>query len=291
MYYEVEISNGQVVSISERTEEGMIPSPKVEEDGWQFAENLYAGVVSPTKVTVKNSGKMEFNSPLFFMFSQEDDISTATVCHVAGSSVEPEGSEEVTFYTMFPYDGTWYVWIVSDYNNMTIIGNTTVEVSSLPSGNYNLEVDYDKSNYAFNEEGTSVTVNATIKDVNGTGYFRALYPCLYSIVDGNLEENLQQQYISNFTINPNGERSVTVTFDNLDKDKQYAVVFLYHKSATGDTGDSAGFLLIEHDTTGIHLIGNSQNDGEFYTLNGIKIIGKPKAKGIYMHNGKKIIIK
>ena len=45
------------------------------------------------------------------------------------------------------------------------------------------------------------------------------------------------------------------------------------------------------DTTGIVPVGVNPEDGEWYTLQGLKIGKKPTTKGVYIHNGKKIVIK
>jgi hypothetical protein len=50
------------------------------------------------------------------------------------------------------------------------------------------------------------------------------------------------------------------------------------------------------ETTGIRSIDNGQltigdKAGEWFTLDGRKLDGKPTAKGIYVNNGRKVVIK
>ena len=44
--------------------------------------------------------------------------------------------------------------------------------------------------------------------------------------------------------------------------------------------------------TGISAVEtDAANDGAWYTLSGVKLDGKPTEKGIYICNGKKVVIK
>ncbi len=51
--------------------------------------------------------------------------------------------------------------------------------------------------------------------------------------------------------------------------------------------------IVEEDVeTGILQIESTVNvDGAWYTINGMKLSGKPKAKGVYIHNAKKVFVK
>ena len=57
--------------------------------------------------------------------------------------------------------------------------------------------------------------------------------------------------------------------------------------------DSAPFFGLPgwEDTTGIVPVGVNPEDGEWYTLQGLKIGKKPTTAGVYIHNGKKFVIK
>ena len=56
---------------------------------------------------------------------------------------------------------------------------------------------------------------------------------------------------------------------------------------------SAPFLGLPgwEDTTGIVPVGVDSENGEWYTLQGLKIGKKPTTKGVYIHNGRKVVIK
>ena len=43
--------------------------------------------------------------------------------------------------------------------------------------------------------------------------------------------------------------------------------------------------------TAIHFVKNETGDGTWYTLQGFKLSGKPRHKGVFIHNGKRVVIK
>jgi hypothetical protein len=54
--------------------------------------------------------------------------------------------------------------------------------------------------------------------------------------------------------------------------------------------DAPIYMDIDGNTTKINVINEMSNDGEYYDLNGIKVIN-PTKKGVYIQNGKKVVIK
>ena len=49
--------------------------------------------------------------------------------------------------------------------------------------------------------------------------------------------------------------------------------------------------VVKPTTTGITMVERSPMDTHYYTLDGRKLNGKPTQKGIYIVNGKKIVVK
>ena len=66
-----------------------------------------------------------------------------------------------------------------------------------------------------------------------------------------------------------------------------------HKAWLALPASSAPFLGLPgwEDTTGIVPVGVDSENGEWYTLQGLKIGKKPTTKGVYIHNGRKVVIK
>ena len=69
----------------------------------------------------------------------------------------------------------------------------------------------------------------------------------------------------------------------------------YIPKANLTAGAKSGFSLVfpEDNTTGIARLtyGDATENGTWYTLSGVRLNGKPTGKGIYVNNGKKIVIR
>ena len=58
-----------------------------------------------------------------------------------------------------------------------------------------------------------------------------------------------------------------------------------------DAMHSRSIIIVEDGATGIRLIDGDRADGDWYDLSGRRLSGKPASKGVYIQNGKKVVIK
>lgn len=58
-----------------------------------------------------------------------------------------------------------------------------------------------------------------------------------------------------------------------------------------DAMHSRSIIIVEDGATGIRLVDGVQADGDWYDLSGRRLSGKPASKGVYIQNGKKVVIK
>ena len=64
---------------------------------------------------------------------------------------------------------------------------------------------------------------------------------------------------------------------------------LYNESAAGVKGLTVVF---EDGTTAILPTAvEEEADGTWYTVQGVRLMGTPKTHGVYIHNGKKVLVK
>ena len=98
-----------------------------------------------------------------------------------------------------------------------------------------------------------------------------------------------------------GEKYYKLTYSNSDDNFGWywgaangaAFTSPAHKAWLALPASSAPFLGLPgwEDTTGIVPVGVDSENGEWYTLQGLKIGKKPTTKGVYIHNGRKVVIK
>ena len=59
----------------------------------------------------------------------------------------------------------------------------------------------------------------------------------------------------------------------------------------GNNNAKALTLSFDGDATGINTVNANNVDGAWYNLQGIQVQGKPTSKGVFIHNGKKVVVK
>lgn len=88
----------------------------------------------------------------------------------------------------------------------------------------------------------------------------------------------------------NGTKSVTMIIFNEGKDGSQTGNLEFKN---GNYYTAAGYYgNVEDVTSSISVISsaNKFTDGAYYTLSGMRLSGKPQQKGIYVHNGKKVVV-
>ena len=137
-------------------------------------------------------------------------------------------------------------------------------------------------------------------DANGNITYR--YFCLNNYHDTNFykEHKTGEDYIGFFRLTENGRSGANKAYlslptsEDLPGGKFGFINYNGQFIGTGETALAKMMLVFDDETSGVTEIKNVEvknqnNDNAYYTLQGIKVL-KP-AKGIFIHNGKKIVIK
>lgn len=137
-------------------------------------------------------------------------------------------------------------------------------------------------------------------DANGNITYR--YFCLNNYHDTNFykEHKTGDDYIGFFRLTENGRSGANKAYlslptsEDLPGGKFGFINYNGQFIGTGETALAKMMLVFDDETSGVTEIKNVEvknqnNDNAYYTLQGIKVL-KP-AKGIFIHNGKKIVIK
>ena len=144
------------------------------------------------------------------------------------------------------------------------------------------DVDDDITNPTFMD----VTISNTTSDINaGVVTFKGLYaPVIYAA--GVVDKSVLFMKGDDALYYPNGS-GVT----NIDAFHAY---FILNGITAGDIIEQEGRIVLNFDdeSTSISLISNPGEESDsWYTIDGRRLNGKPTKKGIYIVNGKKVVIK
>ena len=179
--------------------------------------------------------------------------------------------------------------VVRNVINLTISDGKNVDKTRIVlNGNAKIEYESDKDAGKFMSNDTSVPQIYTTE--NGIDYAINERPINTGIVQIGTRFSIDGTYTIALTKVP--EEYYVFLLDKMNGNK----ILLSNEeySFTAKAGvDTARFSLIfsAKETTGIYDINTGNNiDSNIYNLNGVKV-SKPTQKGIYIQNGKKIIIK
>ena len=193
----------------------------------------------------------------------------------------------------------------------TIKFQNTKTGSNAPSLQWNNSYGLGKATVTgtFHNDGKAVTIGTLIDKavITGTGRTTASH---LNLNISKVKGNITHSYIEvEKTLEINGDINITLkgTLSKGDQIQLWKVGSLQASNVTlnlptlpaglyWDTSDllkAEGILRVTDVPTGIVVMsdGGSQKSDVWYTLDGRKLSGKPTSKGLYIKNGKKIIIK
>ena len=123
----------------------------------------------------------------------------------------------------------------------------------------------------------------------------------------NLESNLLLPSVTGASISgANGDYILTNVYNHKGKTGEETGSIGYYYAKAGTLGANKSYLHLEksspakavfimmpfdEETTGISKPEADSQAGDYYTLDGLKVNGKPSAKGLYIKNGKKYVVK
>ena len=222
-----------------------------------------------------------------------------------GVAMEPNTNETFKFNFTPEEVGTYTLYLTSDYGGTTdsgdeiigsnIIAQLSIEVNAPPielvSYTYDNNDKYFRLTVKNNGDQTYTTaIIAALYELSGSSYsYKSMYYSWAATDDGNMAAGQTATYNIKFK-------------DGLTAGNSYAVDLLYANDFTSTyTGDfisfETSFFTVDSEgkTTGIEDIENDKNsdaaNAPYYTLDGMLLKEKPVKKGIYIHNGKKVVIK
>lgn len=225
-----------------------------------FTNDVTATVCLPFEATIPTGGK-------FYTFSGvSEDYTTVTMTETTASTLTA---------------GTPYIFKPSATGGVTFTGTIASVASSYAP------TDVTNGDWAFTGTYTKVVYGSDYS----AGDYDAVYGYVAAVTAGVTSSEVEVGDFVNITI---PGTSNTPAFRAVMKHKASTSA----KSRTGVSSQalpsSLKVVLIDADgtATAIGTINvEKAGDGAWYTINGLKLQNEPAAKGIYIHNGKKVLVK
>ena len=240
----------------------------------EYSDNyLIVGAISGSTVTCPESitlitdpGKEGFTMPITLVMT---DVPTAEISYTTPSSGVG------TYSSSYPLDFTnsnLKAYIASGFGENSVLltrvykvpANTGIVVKGGKSTAYQIPVNYCNMQYANMLVPVVRTVNVQPTVGDKTNLSLSSGKFLTFTIPSNIGPNrayLQVPTSTLQTITSSAKEYLTLQFDDEDSE-----------------------------ATGIQSISKDAEEGAWYTIHGVKLPAMPTAKGIYIHNGKKVVI-
>ena len=243
----------------------------------------YVGSNQMVNVTVE-SHKGDYH-PLYLFASKTDDMGTAV--YATGADIKVNSSEVVTFYFKPEETGTWNLWVCTDSEGKNIIGQTTEEITDAPT-----EKAVLKSSNVELSEGTTTTLTFTINNKGNVAYHREITAFLYVNREGTTYSQIQTINTVPLKIAPGDSIVQAITFKGLEEGVNYRIVGYYYATHN----ESKRSPLVNREFTvpsgsGIKEVIRETDKAPWYSVDGRRWADKPRKRGLYIHRGKKVIVR
>ena len=243
----------------------------------------YIGSNQMVNVTVE-SHKGDYH-PLYLFASKTDDMGTAV--YAAGADIKENSSGVVTLYFKPEETGTWNLWVCTDSEGKNIIGQTTEEITDAPT-----EKAVLKSSNVELSEGTTTTLTFTINNKGNVAYHREITAYLYVNREGTTYSQIQTINTVPLKIAPGDSIVQAITFKGLEEGVNYRIVGYYYATHN----ESKRSPLVNREFTvpsgsGIKEVIRETDKAPWYSVDGRRWADKPRKRGLYIHRGKKVIVR
>ena len=268
-------------------------------------DKYYKDFEQTANAAISNQGG-EYVGDLY-LYAHTPESNKDILLSFTGIAMEPNTNETFKFNFTPEEVGTYTLYLTSDYGGTTDSGDDIIGSNIIAQININVEkyihpielvsYTYDNNDKYFRltvknngEQPYTTAIIADLYELSGSSYsYKNWYYSWAATDDGNMVAGQTATYNIMFD-------------DGLTAGNSYAVALFYAKDFSSlSTKDfisfETSFFTVDSEgkTTGIEDIENDKNsdaaNAPYYTLDGMLLKEKPVKKGIYIHNGKKVVIK
>lgn len=237
-------------------------------------------------VTLQNNGE-EFDNTLYILMKAPGEEEYTSIGRTT-IAVEEGNSASIAFPFTPEAIGTHYLRLAYDAEGTNVVGETSVDIQRGKFDATGLTYGYDGNN-----------LNIEVENNNDVQYYNYVIVMLFTMENGKLGTHLGQ-FNAVPAIDPNTSQTVSYAVGELSPGDYCATIY-YDPDFTQDwnmhilkhiyfTVDDEGKAVVAVDAIEMDEVENAVTP-YYFSIDGKKWGTKPSKKGIYIHNGKKIIIK
>ena len=244
------------------------------------------------KFNVELNNEAEDFSGLVYVFVKKPGSETFE--HLGGMGLAiAEGASETANYSFIPESpGSYILRMTADEAGTQILGEASAEIGGGP-------IEYVSS--VFTNNGGAQNLSLTLRNNTTNNYRTAIFAYLYKQDGTSWTYNSYAYNSSNWNaLTANTEATISMNVGSLAQGEYKAELMFASDFQSTNTADFVKFydLYFTIDEYGNAVVGIDQieTDGEiantedYYTIGGMRLMGKPSKKGIYIYKGKKVVM-
>lgn len=261
----------------------------------------YEGQKLDMRVWLTNNGT-NYENEIFLWIDEEEKVRTGV-----GAYIDPGKSDYIDFCTASPSKGTHKVRITTDWEGKQVIYTGTTTVTDAPHCQLEAEVTAKgvDDNKVVHKELELVCKIKNIGDTDFANMMKATLQVnkidgdgniIYDIDNGYPTWNWNRVWYAHIKPGESTELSFTIGSEIL-KPKDYNYWFYIEFYDNGNQENTVlyhlGYFTYSEEALGIEepAITKTSADGIYYDLQGRRISSDALTRGVYIHNGKKVVIK
>ena len=268
------------------------------------------GIIQTITATIQNTGTEDFVGGVDcgIYYVEDGELKALVGVVKTGAMVEAGGSSDIFFNASVPYDGKYVFLLTKQGEDEDMTGSKLADIAQAPGYIGHQTVTFDElaffCQYAeYNERNDEKGNPAYYLDLiiaNGTpmDYDAVVLAKFYKAnTEGSYEPVVfpaQPNIYTNLQLSSNMWRAVSIRLAEALESGEYGLELYiandFHSRYPQDYFIFASGPITVASTTGIEMLneGGTLNDDSWYTLDGRRLSGKPTAKGLYIHKGKKV---
>ena len=268
------------------------------------------GIIQTITATIQNTGTEDFVGGIEcgIYYVEDGELKALVGVVKTGAMVEAGSSSNIFFNASVPYDGKYVLLLTKLGTGEDITGSKLTDIAQAPGYLGHQTVTFDAlaffCQYAeYNERNDEKGNPAYYLDLiiaNGTpmDYDAVVLAKFYKAnTEGSYEPVVfpeQPDIYTALQLASNKRRAVSIRLAEALESGEYGLELYiandFHSRYPQDYFIFASGPITVAGTTGIEMLneGGTLNDDSWYTLDGRRLSGKPTAKGLYIHKGKKV---
>ena len=258
---------------------------------WNVTTNHVQKMLQNVELTIANNSNCEYSSNIYVFASKT--TSMGSYIYRTATELEQGATETLDIAFVMAESGTYNFWATTDSEGKNIIGKTTITIKPMPTQPATLE-----ANSITFTAGTETTLAFNVKNTGSVAFYDRINVYLYKDKEDGTGYYawLQTLKTDQLELMSGQTEQFSFTFTDLVPGKNYMVYAFYYPTIGSNTAKELAntkkwFTVPALPTSIDSPTAEEPSQAVYHTLSGTRLNAKPSQPGVYIVNGRKILVK